>query len=487
MKTPGPTPALLPPARIDAIRAIATAAPAGLYAEPDPGATCAECEEHMAGEGAAILRTPGGGGALIVLNSDNDAATLAFHREARGMVLEMAGHLDALQAPAPAPSVRKLYRDLMWTTDIDDVSARQESVALQMYARGHAAALASLQAPAPDDGGEALGRGLYERGRSISMSGAQVIPWECLTDNMKSEHIENAIALDAAGYARGLAAGRSEGEAERVLCQAATEHVRDREELITRLREQVTERDATIARLTAERDAARSEAHASAGALLAPKIELATMGLRAELAEARAALSDAERLMGAAIDNGATDRARALTAEADLDAERSLTTELRAMEAEALASADRWRAASERHEQEAAEARAALDAAQREYIEATERADIAEATVGNLRAELAEARATLDARMGHLDAALATIGTASAAARLDGAQKEREAMLPVHKALVELEHWAKRFETEPQGVGLDAVEKRLAQARREATRVNLAENERRARGEGRQG
>ena len=46
-----------------------------------------------------------------------------------------------------------------------------------------------------------------------------------------------------------LAEARAAAATERLLCQAATEHVRDREELITRLREQVADRDATFARL----------------------------------------------------------------------------------------------------------------------------------------------------------------------------------------------------------------------------------------------
>lgn len=49
-----------------------------------------------------------------------------------------------------------------------------------------------------------------------------------------------------------LAEARAAAATERLLCQAATDHVRDREAMITRLREQVAERDATIARRTAE-------------------------------------------------------------------------------------------------------------------------------------------------------------------------------------------------------------------------------------------
>lgn len=131
----------------------------------------------------------------------------------------------------------------------------RERVSYTVIAEAHNEAIAdraallrhldALQAPAPDDGGEALGRGLYERGRSISMSGAQVVPWECLTDNMKSEHIENALALDAHGYARGLAAGRSEGETERGQLQAIVDGEREGYKVLLDKRDAEAKRQAT--------------------------------------------------------------------------------------------------------------------------------------------------------------------------------------------------------------------------------------------------
>lgn len=63
-------------------------------------------------------------------------------REARRVLAShtaLAAQAAALAAPGPSDGGRKLYLDLMWTTDINDVSARQESVALQMFARGLAA------------------------------------------------------------------------------------------------------------------------------------------------------------------------------------------------------------------------------------------------------------------------------------------------------------------------------------------------------------
>lgn len=48
---------------------------------------------------------------------------------------------------------------------------------------------------------------------------------------------------------------------------------------------------------------------------------------------------------------------------------------------------------------------------------------------------------------------------------------ELERMTAMRYALINLTHHAERFETEPQGVGLDAVERRMATARKEASRV----------------
>jgi len=50
-------------------------------------------------------------------------------------------------------------------------------------------------------------------------------------------------------------------------------------------------------------------------------------------------------------------------------------------------------------------------------------------------------------------------------ARLDGVQDERARWVPVGQAFADLIYWAKRFESEPQGVGLDAVERALAKSR----------------------
>ena len=220
--------------------------------------------------------------------------------------------------------------------------------------------LDALQAPAPDDGGEALGLAIFaasdmQAGETPESTAAE---WARLLPDARAEMIRQGLALDAHGYARGVAAGSE-----------TLRHLIDQRNLAQRTAEDAHRE---IARLTAE-----------------------------------------------------------------IDAERALTTELRAMEAEALASADRWRAASERHEREAAEARADLDAAQREYIEATERADIAEATAGNLRAELAEARALHEAVVEQKIAAHAEEvrllakrdAEAIAAARLDVAREERRLCL----------------------------------------------------------
>lgn len=159
-----------------------------------------------------------------------------------------------------------------------------------------AAALASLTPRALVDG-EALGFALFIGDMRETDNRATREAWAQMEPEPKAEYVSRALALHAIGYA----AGRSEGEAERV--RATQEGIdigrargwKEANVEIDRLvASRAAERDATIARLTAERDAARSEAHASAGALLAPKIELATMGLRDELAEARAAVRELE-------------------------------------------------------------------------------------------------------------------------------------------------------------------------------------------------
>lgn len=118
---------------------------------------------------------------------------------------------------------------------------------------------------------------------------------------------------------------------------------------------------------------------------------------------------------------------------------------------------------------------------------ATDKADNMVGAIDEARAEIARLTAELAAeRQKHGEDLLATMRSHDAAlvaARAEGARVEREGAQPVLDALTKLEHWAERFETEPQGVGLDAVERRLAAVRAEAAYVLKAEAERRARGE----
>lgn len=144
------------------------------------------------------------------------------------------------------------------------------------------------------------------------------------------------------------------------------------------------------------------------------------------------------------------------------------------MEAEAGASADRWRAASERHERERdaltaelAEARATIASAADKAIDDIEAARREGHDIGQ---EEARQEASV-ARSQAFDEWQRLLGNAKVTARIDGAQEERSRWAPVGKAFADLIYWAKRFESEPQGVGLDAVERALAKSRERAESV----------------
>lgn len=121
--------------------------------------------------------------------------------------------------------------------------------------------LDALTAPSPDDGGEALGREAFRAYPSTPKR----LEWAALSKAERDWAIRIGTAIDAAGYARGLAAGRSEGEADRHALEAAQALCNDRKAMIAHLVSEVDERDTEIARLTAElaearegRDASRS-------------------------------------------------------------------------------------------------------------------------------------------------------------------------------------------------------------------------------------
>lgn len=197
----------------------------------------------------------------------------------------------------------------------------------------------ALTPPLPDDGGEALGRRLravmhppgdhrsspiarLTRGALAIYQRGYAAGAVAMTGGGDDPGTEGAVLILMKRHDRELhaahAAGRSEGEAERA---------RATQEGIDIGRAQGwKEANVEIDRLVAARAGERASA--------AEAIE----GQAAEIAR----LNDLHLAMV-----NETDR---LTAE--LAAERALTEELRAMEAEALASADRWRAASERHERE---------------------------------------------------------------------------------------------------------------------------------------
>ena len=283
------TPAHLSAARLAEIRAVATAAPADLYAEPDPGATCDECGEHC-GERGVILRTPGGGGALLVLSDDNDAATVAFHRDARAMVLVLLAHLDAL-TPRAVVDGEALGREarashMDWSEDTasvwpfltEKVRGDYCRTAIHVHAIGYAAGAVAMTGEGDDPGTEgavlilmkrhdgelheahAAGRneGEAERVRLAALLAAehesagvaiegQQIEIARLTEECDAERVA-VLERDAtiARLTAELDATRADAATDRLLCQAATDHVRDREEMITLLREQVDERDASL-------------------------------------------------------------------------------------------------------------------------------------------------------------------------------------------------------------------------------------------------
>lgn len=105
-------------------------------------------------------------------------------------------------------------------------------------------------------------------------------------------------------------------------------------------------------------------------------------------------------------------------------------------------------------------------------LEAADEARIAgEETIARLTRELAKAQAEAEENRRTI-AKIAQAGTLDTAdARRVGELEERARWAPLGKAFADLIYWAKRFEMEPQGVGLDAVERALAKSRERAESV----------------
>lgn len=198
--TPDPTPALLPPARLAAVR--------------DDADTC--CEALADGQ--------------IHNHTGDEAITDALHRLIAEHVPALLAHLDALQARAP------------------------------------------------DDGGEADGRDLYLEIHGSTLGHI----WDSFNATTRSHMIRGALAMLARGYARGVAAGEAERadlavtidkvrsdrnqfrllwEEDRDKAARLTAELADVRAIEVNLREScrilginIEERDAEVARLTAELD-----------------------------------------------------------------------------------------------------------------------------------------------------------------------------------------------------------------------------------------
>lgn len=170
---------------------------------------------------------------------------------------------------------------------------------LPLNMAGDRRALAALTAPAPADGGEALGRMAW-RARADAANYKHISPAELdaimnasFADQSHEEHaryIRIGTALDAHGYARGVAAG----EAERARLADDHEHVcrlvRTTERARDEAQELAEDRAGQIARLTAELAAAHDRALAHGVAVVASTeraMQAKIDALEAELAEAR--------------------------------------------------------------------------------------------------------------------------------------------------------------------------------------------------------
>lgn len=118
----------------------------------------------------------------------------------------------ALLSAARLSAIREVAADVSHAiaTDgtLDDVTIEAVEPCLRDLLRH----LDALQAPAPADGGEALGRMAWECAEA-KWNGLMIYHWHELPEEVRAYYIAIGTALDAHGYARGVAAGEAAREA----------------------------------------------------------------------------------------------------------------------------------------------------------------------------------------------------------------------------------------------------------------------------------